>query len=78
MILTTPKVLEMLERLGIPVFIELSIYESHPMGRRSGSALRRHAGPEERPIGLSLAQAAVLDVVLEDFEHGKDRGVLPT
>ena len=33
MILHTPKVQEMLEQLGITVFIEHSSYESHPLGR---------------------------------------------
>ena len=33
MILHTPKVIEMIEMLGIPVFIENSSYEPHPLGR---------------------------------------------
>ena len=33
MILHTPKVIEMIENLGIPVFIEYSSYEPHPLGR---------------------------------------------
>lgn len=33
MILHAPKVKEMLENLGIPVFIDYSSYESHPLGR---------------------------------------------
>ena len=33
MILHSPKVKEMLELLGIPVFVERSSYESHPLGR---------------------------------------------
>ena len=33
MILHTPKVIEMIEMLGIPVFIEYSSYEPHPLGR---------------------------------------------
>ena len=33
MILHTPKVQEMIEMLGIPVFIDRSSYESHPLGR---------------------------------------------
>lgn len=33
MILHTPKVQEMIEDLGIPVFIDRSSYESHPLGR---------------------------------------------
>ena len=33
MILHAPKIIEMIENLGIPVFIENSSYESHPLGR---------------------------------------------
>ena len=33
MILHSPKVQEMIEKMGIPVFIDRSSYESHPLGR---------------------------------------------
>ena len=33
MILHTPKVQEMIEELGIPVFVDYSSYEAHPLGR---------------------------------------------
>ena len=33
MILHTPKVQEMIEDLDIPVFIDRSSYETHPLGR---------------------------------------------
>ena len=33
MILHSPKVKEMIEMLGIPVFVDYSSYESHPLGR---------------------------------------------
>jgi len=33
MILHSPKVIDMIERLGVPVFIEYSSYEPHPLGR---------------------------------------------
>ena len=33
MILHSPKVIEMIENLGIPVFIDYSSYEPHPLGR---------------------------------------------
>ena len=57
MILHTPKVIEMIEMLGIPVFIENSSYEPHPLGRtewiklfgamigRRGDACRRAGDP---------------------------------
>lgn len=38
MIYHTPEVKEQLERLGIPVLVERSSYESHPLGEWSGSA----------------------------------------
>ena len=37
MILHSPKVQEMIEKLGIPVFIDRASYEPHPMGRSNGS-----------------------------------------
>lgn len=37
MILHTPKVQEMIEDLDIPVFIDRSSYESHPLGRTEWS-----------------------------------------
>lgn len=33
MILHTPKVQEMIEQMGIPVFTDRSSYENHPLGR---------------------------------------------
>ena len=69
MILHTPKVQEMIERLGIPVFIEHSSYESHPLGRTEwirlyGAMLDR----EEEAEAFFDAQAAVMDE-LENFEN---------
>ena len=69
MILHTPKVQEMIERLGIPVFIEHSSYESHPLGRTEwirlyGAMLDR----EDEAEAFFDAQAAVMDE-LENFEN---------
>ena len=45
MILHTPKVQEMIEDLDIPVFIDRSSYETHPLGKnRMDQALRRDDG----------------------------------
>ena len=62
MILHTPKAREMLESLGIPVFVERSSYEAHPLGRTEwvklwGALLGREAEAEAFFDG----QAAVLD-----------------
>ena len=51
MILHTPKVREMLELLGIPVFVDRSSYEPHPLGRTEwiklyGALLDREAEAE--------------------------------
>ncbi len=52
MIYHTPEVKEQLERLGIPVFVERSSYERHPLGRMEwvkvyGALLGRDAEAEE-------------------------------
>lgn len=62
MILHTPKVREMLEELGIPVLVERSSYEAHPLGRTEwvklwGALLDREAAAQAFFDG----QAAVLD-----------------
>lgn len=69
MILHSPKVKEMIEMLGIPVFIEYSSYESHPLGRTEwirlyGAMLNR----EEQADAFFDEQAAVIDE-LQDFEN---------
>lgn len=69
MILHTPKVQEMLEKLGIPVFIDRSSYEQHPLGRVEwvkvyGALL----GLEEEADAFFQKQSAVMDE-LQDFEN---------
>ena len=69
MILHTPKVKEMLEGLGIPVLVERSSYEAHPLGRTEwvklwGALLGREAEAE----AFFDSQAAVLDG-LADFAN---------
>lgn len=69
MILHTPKVQEMLEQLGITVFIEHSSYESHPLGRTEwvklyAAMLNREAEAE----AFFDDQAKVIDE-LKDFPN---------
>lgn len=69
MILHTPKVQEMLEQLGITVFIEHSSYESHPLGRTEwvklyGAMLNK----EEQAAAFFDDQAKVIDE-LKDFTN---------
>lgn len=52
MILHTPKVQEMLEMMGMPVFIDRSSYETHPLGRTEwikvyGALLNKEEAAEE-------------------------------
>ena len=55
MILHTPKVQEMLELLGIPVFIDRSSYEPHPLGRTEWIRL----------YGVLLGREAAADAFFE-------------
>ena len=69
MILHTPKVQEMIEKLGIPVFIDRSSYEPHPLGRSEwvkvyGALL----GLEDEADAFFTEQSAVMDE-LKDFEN---------
>jgi len=69
MILHAPKVQEMIEQLGIPVFIEHSSYETHPLGRTEwvklyAAMLNREAQAE----AFFDEQAAVIDA-LKDFAN---------
>lgn len=52
MILHTPKVQEMIENLGIPVFIDRSSYEMHPLAVPSGSSSTVNDGKGSRGCGL--------------------------
>ena len=69
MILHTPKVQEMIENMGIPVFIDRSSYESHPLARSEwakvyGALLNR----EEEAEHFFAQQNQVMED-LEDFEN---------
>lgn len=69
MILHTPKVQEMLEQLGITVFIEHSSYESHPLGRTEWVKLYAAMLNREDQAGAFFdGQARVIDD-LKDFPN---------
>ncbi|MCQ2439004.1 MAG: ABC transporter substrate-binding protein [Oscillospiraceae bacterium] len=72
MIYHTPEVKEQLERLGIPVFVERSSYERHPLGRMEwikvyGALL----GREEAAGRLFEAELEKLDDILSQSSTGK-------
>lgn len=69
MILHTPKVQEMIEDLGIPVFVDYSSYETHPLGRTEwiklyGAMLNK----EDKAEAFFDEQAKVIED-LKDFEN---------
>ena len=69
MILHTPKVQEMIEDLGIPVFVDYSSYESHPLGRTEwiklyGAMLNK----EDQAESFFEDQAKVIEE-LKDFKN---------
>ena len=71
MILHSPKVMEMIEMLGIPVFIEHASYEDHPLGRTEwikvyGAML----GKREEADAFFAAQADII----EQFEGIENTG----
>ena len=69
MILHSPKVREMLERLGIPVLIDRSSYETHPLGRTEWVKLYAALTDREAEAEAFFdAQAAVIDA-LKDFPN---------
>ena len=69
MILHTPKVREMLEQLGIPVFIEHSSYETHPLGRTEWVKLyAAMLNREDLAEAFFDEQAKVIDE-LKDFAN---------
>lgn len=62
MLLHTPKVMEMIEMLGIPVFLERASYETHPLGRSEWIKLYGVLlDKEEEAEAFFATQANVLD-----------------
>ena len=76
MILHSPKVQEMIEMLGIPVFIDRSSYETHPLGRTEWIKLYGvMMGKEEEAEAFFEPQAQVI-TDLKDFPNtGEDGGI---
>lgn len=69
MILHTPKVQEMIEDLDIPVFIDRSSYENHPLGRTEWIKLYgAMVDKEEQAVSFFEEQAKVIEE-LKDFEN---------
>ena len=69
MIFHTPKVKEMIEELGIPVFIDRSTYEKHPLGRTEWiKAYGALAGKEAEAKAFFEEQAKIISE-LEDFPN---------
>ncbi|MCD7820284.1 MAG: ABC transporter substrate-binding protein [Lachnospiraceae bacterium] len=69
MILHSPKVQEMIELLGIPVFIDRSSYESHPLGRTEWiKAYAVLVDKEDAAEEFFAEQAQIIDE-MEGFEN---------
>ena len=69
MILHSPKVQEMIELLGIPVFIDRSSYENHPLGRTEWIKLYSVlVDKEEQAEEFFATQTAIIEE-LKDFEN---------
>lgn len=72
MIYHTPEVKEQLERFGIPVLVERSSYESHPLGRMEWIKLYGALlGKEEAAEAFFDRQLDLLSPVLEQENTGK-------
>lgn len=69
MILHTPKVQEMLEDLGIPVFVEYSTYEQHPLGKPEWIKLFGFLADKEEEAEAFLANQENILAGLEDFQN---------
>ena len=69
MITHSPKVKEMLELLGIPVFIDRSSYESHPLGRTEWIKLYAVMVDKEEAAEAFFEQQAQVVEDLKGFEN---------
>lgn len=69
MILHTPKVQEMIENLGIPVFIDRSSYETHPLGRTEWVKLYGAMMDKEEEAADFFAKQAEVIGEMEDFQN---------
>ncbi len=72
MILHAPEVKEMLEGLGIPVFVDRSSYESHPLGRSEWVKVYGVlTGHEEEAEAFFRTQTKILEGLSEAASSGK-------
>ena len=72
MILHAPEVKEMLERLGIPVFVDYSSNESHPLGRTEWVRLYGVlSGHQEAAEQFFAAQCGKMDALRQIADSGK-------
>ncbi len=69
MILHAPKVQEMIEDLGIPVIIDHSSYEDHPLGRTEWIKFYGALLDKEEAADAYFAQQEAVAADLEDFPH---------
>lgn len=69
MILHMPKVQEMIELLGIPVFIDRSSYESHPLGRTEWIKLYAVLVDREKQADAFFASQAEIILRLSGFPN---------
>ena len=69
MILHTPKVQEMIEMLDIPVFIDRSSYESHPLGRTEWIKLYSVLVDKEEEAAAFFDDQAKVIRDLKDFQN---------
>jgi iron complex transport system substrate-binding protein len=69
MILHTPQVQEKIEELGIPVFIDRSSYETHPLGRTEWLKLYGALLDEEDKAAALFAEQAKIVDSLSDFKN---------
>lgn len=69
MILHTPKVKEMLEDLGIPVMIEYSTYEQHPLGKPEWAKLYGFLTEKEEEAAAFMEEQKAIVSSLENFEN---------
>ena len=69
MILHAPKVQEMIETLGIPVFIDRSSYESQPLGRTEWIRLYGAMMNKEEEADAFFEQQAQVIEKLKDFQN---------
>lgn len=69
MILHTPKVQEMIEKMDIPVFIDRASYESHPLGRTEWVKLYGAMYDKEETAETMFAEKSQIVKDMENFKN---------